>query len=100
MFTTNEIMWVAAAGVIALLLLILFISFISRSKVFCQYLKVMSGIELKPGELRQAYKLRGKEGVRELFLDLIIREEAKGGPAVTPDSKPQKPITEVIGKDH
>jgi hypothetical protein len=97
MFTMNELMLVIAAGAITLLLIILFVSFISRSKVFCQYLEVMSGIKLKPAEVHQAYKLRGKEGVRELFLDLIIREEAKG-PAITPDSRPQKPIAEVLGK--
>jgi hypothetical protein len=97
MFTTFELSWVVGAVAIAILFLILVVSFASRAKVFCQYLKTMSGIELKPGEVRHAYKLRGKEGVRELFLDLIIREEAKG-PAVTPDSKPQKPITEIIGK--
>ena len=98
MFTMNELMLIAAAGVIALLLIILFVSFISRSKVFCQYLEVMSGIKLKPSEVHHAFKLRGKEGVRELFLDLIIREEAKG-PAITPDSQPQKPITQIIGKE-
>jgi len=98
MFTTFELSWMIGAGVIAILLLILVVSFASRAKVFCQYLRTMSGIELKPREVRHAFRVRGKEGVRELFLDLIIREEAKG-PAVTPDSKPQKPILEVIGRE-
>ena len=98
MFTSNEIIWVAGAGVITLLLFILVVSFTARARMFCQYLRTMSGIRLKPGEVRQAYKLRGKEGVRELFLDLIIREEAKSSPPITPDSEPRKPITEIIGK--
>ena len=98
MFTSTEILWMAGAGVITLLFFILVVSFTSRARMFCQYLKAMSGIELKPGEVHHAFKLRGKEGVRELFLDLIIREEAKSSPPITPDSEPRKPITEMIGK--
>jgi hypothetical protein len=98
MLNANDILWVGGAGVIALLLFILVVSFTSRARMFCQYLKAMSGIELKPGEVHRAYKLRGKAGVRELFLDLIIREEVKSSPPITPDSEPQKSITEMIGK--
>ena len=32
-----------------------------------------------------AFRRGGKEGVRELFLDLIIREDLKGGPVSIPD---------------
>jgi hypothetical protein len=67
------------------LLLLLVISFRSRSYVFCQYLKTMTGITLKPREVTAAFRRGGKGGVRELFLDLIIREDLKGGPAKIPE---------------
>ncbi|HEY3203595.1 MAG TPA: hypothetical protein VGL03_08030 [Thermoanaerobaculia bacterium] len=72
-------------GAAVLLLFLLIVSFRSRSYVFCQYLKTMTGIGLKPGEVKRAFKTGGREGVRELFLDLIIREDLKGGPAAIPD---------------
>ncbi len=37
-----------AAAVVSVLLLLLLASFMSRSRVFCQYLKHMTGIELRP----------------------------------------------------
>ena len=67
------------------LLAILVISFRSRSVVFCQYLKRMTGIELKPSEVHKAFVQRGQTGVREMFLDLIIREDLKEGPLEVPD---------------
>jgi hypothetical protein len=72
----------ATALVLAVLLVI---SFRSRSYVFSQYLTAMTGIRLKPAEVRGAFKRGGKEGVRELFLDLIIREDLKGGPVEIPE---------------
>jgi len=69
----------------AVLLLILVISFRSRAVVFCQYLETMTGISLKPSDVRRVYKEKGPEGVRELFLDLIIREDLKEGPIEIPD---------------
>jgi hypothetical protein len=75
------ILWVAL-----ILVGLLIVSFRSRAYVFCQYLKTMTGIALRPTEVRRAFKSGGREGVRELFLDLIIREDLKGGPAVIPDS--------------
>ena len=99
MFTDQELTLIIGAGAIALLLFILIVSFASRPKVFCQYLRAMAGIDLKPGMVREAFKLRGKEGVRELFLDLIIREDARSSPVITPDSKPQKSITDLVGRD-
>ena len=72
-------------GAAALLLALLVISFRSRSYVFCQYLATMTGIGLRPSEVRDAYRRGGKEGVRELFLDLIIREDLKHGPVTIPD---------------
>jgi hypothetical protein len=68
-----------------LLLLLLVISFRSRAYVFCQYLKTMTGVGLKPTEVKSAFRRGGKEGVRELFLDLIIREDLKGGPVSIPE---------------
>ena len=84
MFTQADWTIVGVAGV---LLFLLIVSFRSRSYVFCQYLKTMTGVVLKPTEVRRAFKSGGREGVRELFLDLIIREDLKGGPAAIPDTK-------------
>ena len=63
-----------------ILLVILVISFRSRAVVFCQYLQAMTGIRLKPSDVRRVYRERGREGVRELFLDLIIRADLQEGP--------------------
>ena len=63
-----------------ILLLILVISFRSRAVVFCQYLATMTGIRLKPSDVRRVYRERGREGVREMFLDLIIRADLQEGP--------------------
>jgi hypothetical protein len=71
----------------AVLLLILIVSFRSRAVVFCQYLRAMTGIQLKPSEVRRVYRQRGKDGVREFFLDLIIREDLKQGPIEIPGEK-------------
>lgn len=68
------------------LLLILVISFRSRAKVFCQYLEAMTGIRLEPADVRRVFRQDGQNGVRELFLDLIIREDLKEGPIV-PDEE-------------
>jgi len=73
-------------GVAVLLLFLLIVSFRSRSYVFCQYLKTMTGVILRPSEVKKAFKNGGREGVRELFLDLIIREDLKEGPAEIPDT--------------
>lgn len=70
----------------ALLLVILIVSFRSRAVVFCQYLEAMTGIGLSPKDVRRAYREGGQEGVRELFLDLIIREDLKEGPMEIPDA--------------
>ena len=67
-----------------MLLLILVISFRSRAVVFCQYLYAMTGIKLRPADVRTVFRQRGRDGVRELFLDLIIREDLKHGPLTIP----------------
>jgi hypothetical protein len=69
------------------LLLILIVSFRSRAVVFCQYLEAMTGIQLKPSDVRRVYREKGRNGVRELFLDLIIREDLKEGPIDIPDEE-------------
>lgn len=68
-----------------ILLLILVISFRSRAVVFCQYLETMTGISLKPSDVRRVYKEKGREGVREMFLELIIHEDLKEGPIEIPE---------------
>jgi hypothetical protein len=75
----------AMLSLAVVLTVLLVISFRSRSYVFCQYLKTMTGIALKPREVRSAFRRGGKEGVRDLFLDLIIREDLKGGPVAIPE---------------
>ena len=52
-----------------ILLLILIVSFRSRSVVFTQYLQTMTGIRLKPSDVARVYREKGKDGVREFFLD-------------------------------
>ena len=82
--TMSSAMPLVFAGV---LLLILIVSFRSRAVVFCQYLEAMTGIRLKPSDVRRVYRERGRNGVRELFLDLIIREDLKDGPIDIPDEE-------------
>jgi hypothetical protein len=75
--------WLLLAFALVLLALLI-VSFRARAVVFCQYLKTMTGIELQPSLVRRVFRESGREGVRELFLDLIIREDLKEGP-VDPD---------------
>ncbi len=92
---TFELILAAVAGG---LLLILIVSFRSRARVFCQYLRLMTGIHLTPGEVKQVFRLRGKEGVRELFLDLMIREDLEDSATITPDTPRSKPVAALIKK--
>ena len=78
------------------LLLLLVVSFLSRPRVFTQYLRHMTGIELSSRDVARIYKRRGKAGVRDMFLELIIREDLKEGPRITPDSAPD---VEVLTPD-
>ncbi|HEX5855477.1 MAG TPA: hypothetical protein VFZ57_07635 [Thermoanaerobaculia bacterium] len=72
----------ALAGV---LVFILVISFRFRATVFCQYLKAMTGVELKPRQVSGIFKKQGKDGVREMFLDLIIKQDlSETGPLQIP----------------
>ena len=84
-----------AAAVVSVLLLLLLASFMSRSRVFCQYLRNMTGIELRPGTVRGLYKRRGRAGVRDYLIDLLIREDlADPSRVVTPNSKPDTSVFE------
>lgn len=84
-----------AVALIAVLFFLLLMSFISRSKVFCQYLHLMTGIRLKPATVRALYKKQGRGGVRDHLIDLLIREDlADPDRVVTPDSKPDTSIFE------
>jgi hypothetical protein len=73
-----------------ILLVILVISFRSRAVVFCQYLEAMTGIRLKPSDVRRVYREKGRNGVRELFLDLIIRADLQDGPLDPDESRNPK----------
>ncbi len=77
-----------AAGIVILLVLLV-ISFMSRARVFCQYLKHMTGIELKPVTVRRVYRQKGRAGVRDFLISLLIQEDlADPRRVVTPDSVP------------
>ncbi|SRR5712691_6029256 len=77
------------------LLLILIISFRSRAVVFCQYLEAMTGIRLKPSDVRRVFDQTGRNGVREMFLDLIIRQDLKEGPMEIPGEHKEESKDEV-----
>ena len=70
--------FILLAGAVGLLLLLV-VSFASRPRVFSQYLRAMTGIVVSPSEVRRVFKERGRAGVRELFLDLLIREDLREG---------------------
>lgn len=73
-----------ALTIVAALLLILLASFLLRAKVFCQYLHQMTGIELSPSEVKEAFRGRGRDGVRELLLDRTIRADLEENPPLIP----------------
>ena len=87
LFAIQDVKDVALLAFALLLFLILVVSFRSRATVFCQYLRAMTGIELKPQQVKLVYRLSGKDGVREMFLDLIIKEDLKTGPLQIPGGK-------------
>ena len=81
--------WLGATAAIVVLLLLLVASFVSRPKVFCQYLRHMTGIQLDYREVQRIYRRRGRAGVRDHLIDLFIREDlADPRRLVTPGSKP------------
>jgi hypothetical protein len=84
--STQMVMYLVAA--VGVLLLLLVVSFLSRPRVFTQYLEAMTGIKLSARDVARVFKQRGKAGVRDMFLELIIREDLRSGPRITPDSSP------------
>jgi len=94
-FTPEAMFRLGALTAIGVLLALLMASFASRSRVFCQYLKHMTGIGLKPSKVRQLYKTKGKGGVRDMLISLLIQEDlADPERVVTPDSDPDHSIYE------
>lgn len=95
LFEVREVGGLALLGFAALLLFILVVSFRSRATVFCQYLKAMTGIALKPRDVRIVFKAQGQDGVRELFLDLIIKEDLRqtGPLQIPPEMRAGQPGT-------
>ena len=93
LFEVRNVTGMALLGFAAVLLFILVVSFRSRAIVFCQYLKAMTGIELKPRDVRTVFKAQGQDGVRELFLDLIIKEDLRqtGPLQIPPEMRAAKP---------
>ena len=89
-FPPSGLVSTVAAAAIAVLLLILLASFLSRARVFCQYLKHMTGIELRPGQVKSLYRGGGRGRVRDHLIDLLIREDLSDPdrPVVTPNSEP------------
>jgi hypothetical protein len=75
-------------GTLGALLALLIVSFVSRPRVFTQYLHHMTGIKLSSRAVAQVFKTKGRPGVREMFLDLIIREDLRDSPRITPDTPP------------
>jgi hypothetical protein len=83
-----------------LLLAILIISFRSRAVVFCQYLQTMTGIKLRPSDVRRVYREGGADAVRTYFLDLIIREDLKQGPLEIPGrGQTEEPVAESVANE-
>lgn len=80
---------------VLLLLVLLVASFASRAKMFCQYLKHMSGIELRPRMVRAAFRRQGQGGVRDLLINLLIQQDlADQSRIVTPESEPDHSVFE------
>jgi hypothetical protein len=71
---------------VGVLIVLLIVSFQSRARVFTQYLQHMTGIRLSPRDVARIYRERGQGGVRDMFLELIIREDLRDGPRITPDT--------------
>lgn len=88
-FSPSVTVKLLGAGGIVILLALLVASFMSRARVFCQYLSHMTGIELKPSTVRRVYRQNGRGGVRDMLISLLIQEDlADPSRVVTPDSAP------------
>jgi len=92
--TSMTVRLLGAAGIVVLLTLLV-ASFMSRARVFCQYLKHMTGIELSPDTVKRVYKQNGRGGVRDMLISLLIQEDlADPNRIVTPDSQPDTSMYE------
>jgi glycosylphosphatidylinositol transamidase (GPIT) subunit GPI8 len=92
-FTPTVTLRLGAAVGITLLLVLLVASFVSRARVFCEYLRHMTGIELKPATVKQVYRAKGRGGVRDMLISLLIQQDlADPSRVVTPDSRPDTSI--------
>jgi hypothetical protein len=83
------VIFLAATGA---LVLVLVLSITMRPRIFTQYLEHMTGIQLSPRDVARVFKTRGKAGVRDMFLELIIMEDLRDGPKITPDTPPDREI--------
>jgi hypothetical protein len=81
----------ALLAVACALMLVLIVSFASRPRMFAQYLRLLTGIRITPAEIRRVHRKHGRAGVRELFLDLLIREDLNETGVATPDAEPRLP---------
>jgi len=96
--SASNILWLAAAAAVVVLWLLLVASFVTRAQVFCQYLEHMTGITLLPRAVKRVYRAKGQGGVRDLLIDLLIRQDlADPERVVTPDSKPDTSVFEGSG---
>ena len=75
---------------------LLVVSFRSRAKVFCQYLRLMTGIELTPKEVKNVFRLRGASGVRDLLIDLLVQKDLEAGPLSPEDTDPTPPASSLV----
>jgi hypothetical protein len=78
-------------GCAVTLLALLIVSFSSRPRLFSQYLRALTGIRVTPAEIRRVHGERGRAGVRELFLDLLIREDLAEEGVANPEDPPHLP---------
>lgn len=98
-FTPSVVGRLVAVAAVLILLVLLLVSFISRARVFCQYLAHMTGIELRPSQVRRVYRTHGRGGVRDLLISLLIREDlADPDRVITPDSEPDTSVFEFDGR--
>jgi hypothetical protein len=93
-FEPSVLYRLGALAAVAVLLVLLVVSFLSRARVFCQYLHHMTGIQLSPTTVRRAYSTGGRGAVRDLLIDLLIQQDLADPDRarVTPDSEPDTSI--------
>ncbi len=70
-----EIITLSLTAFVAILLFLLVLSFAFRPLLFCPYLKHMAGFNLKPKEVKAAFKQNKTQGVRDLFLEHYIKAD-------------------------